>query len=639
MSYYITSPTIGTNTDFSVKKLFDYDEICVFSDSTGHSYSSDSKFICIGSGYFNNYTNLCFKLNLAETSSSAEIVLKGYKEYSTDFFHQLDGSFSFGIVDILNKKIFGFRDHFGKTPLFFQVSKDGFILSDTLLNILKNSPTSINANAIQNYFSFEESNNLYTSETFYENVFRVIPGHFVSYEEGKTSQSLFWQPSLHHYANLKPEEQAQIFKEKLINTVNKSVKPGELICTNLSGGLDSSSISSISKMLHCEVNSIYFNTNHPSTDERMFANTVVNKWQLQHFEIQSNTDPLILAKQLIAICSTPDMLFMPATSFFSLGQKVKQLACTKILTGDGGDSIVAYGNEYFQQLYEQKNWEVLKQSISSYVKNRDLSFYFEGWQFQSTPQKIQTYTNYFFGGKIIAFLKNREFRKAVNVWYVATRFFDFSPIYIFEKGFSLLKSKFSEKRPDFQLLKHKQPDLKSERFDLSALPSTFSLFQKEHFGYTFTNLNVAVTEQQNAIMKSIGIEALHPFLDKELLEISLAVSSATRFNEGLGRGILRWAMVDILPEEVRLRTSKVDFSDYLFSYFEKLWNSAKQEIGATHKVWEYVDKEVFEKLIDYIFERPTSNPKKTNYIWLANRTIQLALWLDYFHSINIQESK
>ena len=140
-------------------------------------------------------------------------------------------------------------------------------------------------------------------------------------------------------------------------------------------------------------------------------------------------------------------------------------------------------------------------------------------------------------------------------------------------------------------------------------------------------------------MKSIGIEALHPFLDKELLEISLAVSSATRFNEGLGRGILRRAMVDILPEEVRLRTSKVDFSDYLFSYFEKLWNSAKKEIGATHKVWEYIDKEEFEKLIDYIFERPTSNPKKTNYIWLANRTIQLALWLDYYHSINTQENK
>lgn len=639
MSYYIASGTKGINTILATHNLYNHDGVCVGSADTDYSYASESQYVCIGNGHFSNSSDLCTKLNIVDTSNQAEIVLKGFKAFGLDFFNHLDGSFSFGIVDVQNIKIVGFRDHFGKSPLYFQESKDGFVLTDNLLNIITNSSVSINHNAIQNYFNFEELNNLYTAETFYENVFRAIPGHAVVHQKGKSSQSLFWQPSLHQYADLTPQKQAQIFKEKLINAVKKNVKPGESICANLSGGLDSSSISSIAKLLNCEVNSLYYNSEHTSTDERNFANTVVNKWKLKHQEVFLNTNPLSLSKQLIAICRTPDLLFMPGTSFFSLGQKVNELACTKILTGDGGDSIVATGNEYLQHVYEQKNWEGLKKSINAYIRNRDLSFYFEGWEQQKTEKKIQTYTNYFLGNKIIALLKKKELKKAISVWYVANNYFDFSNIYILKKSISFFKSMFLRKSPNFKLLKNTSQGLTNSRFDLMALPSTFSIFQKEHFGYSFTNLNVAVVEQQNAIMKSFGIEAIHPFLDKELIEISVAVSAATRFDEGLGRGILRQAMVGILPEEVRLRTSKVDFSAYLFSYFEKLWKSAKKEIGATHKVWEFVDKEVFVKMIDYIFEIPNLNHKKTTYIWLANRTIQLALWLDYFDGIQARKTK
>jgi asparagine synthase (glutamine-hydrolysing) len=140
-------------------------------------------------------------------------------------------------------------------------------------------------------------------------------------------------------------------------------------------------------------------------------------------------------------------------------------------------------------------------------------------------------------------------------------------------------------------------------------------------------------------MRSLGVEAIHPFLDKGLIEISLAVNSCTRFDNGLGRGILRQAMVDILPEEVRLRTTKVEYSAYLYTYFVKLWSNAKAEIGANHNVWQFVEKSEFDKLILHIFDEGISYQKKTKYIWLANRTIQLALWLDFFNNIKSQNTK
>ncbi|MCP9754757.1 asparagine synthetase B family protein [Lacihabitans sp. CCS-44] len=639
MSFCIEKSKSKKNTSRNDDLIYNSDGIYAWSSNRDLYHHSEKGWICIGNGYLSNYEELSSEFILENKMNISELVLSGFKVYGINFFDKLDGGFSFGIVDIVNKKVLGFRDHFGNNSLFFKKTKQGFILSDDILDIVSTSVPEINYNALQNYFNFEESNSSYSSETFYKDIFRALPGHWVSCENEKVSQHFYWQPSLHKYIELKPSEQAKIFQEKLIHAVEKNINPKEKICTNLSGGLDSSTISSIAKMQNNEVNSLYFSTGHTSTDERFYANVVVNKWNLHHHEVQSTEDPLSLSKRLIEICKTPDMLFMPGTSFFLLGQKVKELGCTKILTGDGGDAIVAYGTEYMQDLYNQKEWQTLKQSIASYVKNRDLGFYFAGWPDLSNATKIKVYTDYFFGNRILAYLKKRELKKALDGFQVAVRNFKFSKNYIPRKALTALKTKFFAKKIDFQLLKNKYDSTQVIRFDVENLPKTFSPFEKEHFGYSFSNLNVAVIEQQNAIMRSLGVEAFHPFLDKNLIEVSVAVNSATRFDNGFGRGILRHATVDILPEEVRLRTTKVEFSEYLYSYFENLWNEARSEIGTQHRVWEFIEMAEFNKLILYIFDKGISYQKKTKYIWLANRTVQLALWLDFFDGIHAQHTK
>jgi asparagine synthase (glutamine-hydrolysing) len=631
---------IERNTADSILRkatFYNHDTISVWSSDNRASFYADASHICVFSGKLNNTQEITARLNLDLQTNLPELILRGFESGGTNFFDVLDGQFAIGIIEIATQKIWGIRDHFGNKCLYYQSTENGFILSDNLIDILKTYKPNINHNAIQNYFDFEQSHGMCSAETFYEGVFKVLPAHWVSVDVlGIIGQSLFWRPAIDKFTSLKPDKQAKLFKEKLINSVKKNIPAKEKICTNLSGGLDSSSVSSIAKMLGNEVNSIYFLTGQPSTDEREFANTVVQKWALDHHEIKPRDDQFAIAKQTIEVCGLPDMLFLTGNSYFEIAKKARELNCTKILTGDGGDGIVAYGNEYLEQLYNNGDWNILKESIESYVSIRDLSMYFEKWPFLPNRAKVGTYANYFVASRIKAAIKKQEVRKALRNCMMAKRYLDFNFSYLVIKIFKSILMRSFKKKENLTLLKNSVEPQDCFKFELSSLPNSFTKFQKEHFAYSFSNLNVAVTEQQNAVMESMGLESFHPFLDKDLIEVSVAVSSKTRFADGFGRGILRHAMADILTEEVRLRTSKVDFSEYMLTYFENIWNLASKEIDETHKVWSLVNKPTFDKLLKQIFDNQIPYQKKTRCIWLANRTVQLALWLNFYDKIQTQ---
>jgi asparagine synthase (glutamine-hydrolysing) len=60
-----------------------------------------------------------------------------------------------------------------------------------------------------------------------------------------------------------------------------------------------------------------------------------------------------------------------------------------------------------------------------------------------------------------------------------------------------------------------------------------------------------------------AIEGRHPFYDRRVIEFAFALPAAQQFSRGLTKVILRDGMKGILPDAIRLRQTKADFS-YLF---------------------------------------------------------------------------
>ncbi|MCP9762943.1 asparagine synthase-related protein [Lacihabitans soyangensis] len=603
-------------------------------------FNNHQGLICVVEGKLHNEQDYISPHNTTSTNL-AEAVLNAYTTLGNDLFNTLDGKIALAIIDLLSNNIVGFRDHFGLQNLFYQAGDKSFTVATDLLDIVNYSSSSVNYTALKNYLDFNALSRPYCSETLFLNVSKVLPAHKVvcNLKDFKIIQECCWNTKIPDYVNRTPSELIGLFKETLKDSIKKNTLPNEKICSNLSGGLDSSSISSISKLLGCDVNSLYFCTGDRPSDERHFANEVVERWELEHHEIHASENPLELAKRNIEICGLPDSLFIPGYSFFSLAEKAKELGSKKILTGDGGDAVVAYGTEYLDELVNDGNWSLLKSSIEQYVSKRDLNPFFEDWNRKSNRQKSKLYTKFFIERKIIDFVKKGNLKRAFSIWnrfLLEYKFVFFIP---FQTGFTFIRNKLSKKNKKYSLLNLVNQQHKTPLFEFKGTKKDLDSFRKEHFGYSFTNLNMSVIEQQNTVMKSLGVQAIHPFLDKRLVEIAVAVNSETRFAEGNCRGTLRYAMKDILPETVRLRTSKADFSHYFMKYFEQLWHDFGTENSDSHRVWDIVDKLVFDQLLLKIFDHKVTINKKTKYIWLANRTIHLALWLDFFDKLQAKHLK
>jgi asparagine synthase (glutamine-hydrolysing) len=57
-----------------------------------------------------------------------------------------------------------------------------------------------------------------------------------------------------------------------------------------------------------------------------------------------------------------------------------------------------------------------------------------------------------------------------------------------------------------------------------------------------------------------GLEVLHPFRDRDLLEFLMAIPGEVVNLDGVPKGLLREAMRGVLPEPIRNRRSKADFT-------------------------------------------------------------------------------
>ena len=77
-----------------------------------------------------------------------------------------------------------------------------------------------------------------------------------------------------------------------------------------------------------------------------------------------------------------------------------------------------------------------------------------------------------------------------------------------------------------------------------------------------------------------GIEFRHPFFDKDIIEFLLSLPPQLKLRHGTAKVLLRKAMVGILPDLVRNRSDKGDFTDFVAKLnseinFPEFWTSSE----------------------------------------------------------------
>ena len=116
-----------------------------------------------------------------KTESDTEVVLSAYHYWGAECLDKFNGMWAFAIYDSRDNSIFISRDRFGIKPVYFTHSNGKFAIISEIKQLTKLKGWEANLNH-QIAFDFLSRGYLdHNNETFFENVYKLMPGHFMKY--------------------------------------------------------------------------------------------------------------------------------------------------------------------------------------------------------------------------------------------------------------------------------------------------------------------------------------------------------------------------------------------------------------------------------------------------------------------------
>ncbi|MCL1990488.1 MAG: asparagine synthase-related protein [Defluviitaleaceae bacterium] len=230
------------------------DDICSFMSIETCKYKYDvsnisNDDICIfGDIEIFNWSELCDKYEL---QFNEEFLLLLYEKCGAKIFSELNGEFSFILFDKRKNKVFLVIDPLGIKEIFWcfsnnvlNASTDLFLLEEIIDQQQWNK---------QYFRDFLQLNGIYTgNETPYANVFRVLPGHYVSInlDSSKIETNKYWDLSdVKAITRYKTEDEYfEQFRILMTQALERRLLP-EKNGVAMSGGLDSTTLFAISKSI------------------------------------------------------------------------------------------------------------------------------------------------------------------------------------------------------------------------------------------------------------------------------------------------------------------------------------------------------------------------------------------------------
>jgi asparagine synthase (glutamine-hydrolysing) len=276
--------------------------------------------------------------------TDTEVLLPLLREYGPDFLENLSGIFSFAAFDSVNCLTYLVRDQLGVKPLYYSYTNEGLVFSSEIRSILELKEISKvkNWNGINHYFSLGY---FPADETPYQNIFQLLPGHLLKYEQ-KTNKmeikSFFNLANIDQLSGISSDSFLSALKNKIENSFKMQMRSDVPIGLMLSGGIDSSIIACLYRKYSTAEN---FHTYTIKFEEKEFDESLSAK-KMADWVKSSHHEILITAKiyrdsyhEALRHFDQPtsDSSFVPT---FLLAKRASQ-DVKVLLSGDGGDEFYA----------------------------------------------------------------------------------------------------------------------------------------------------------------------------------------------------------------------------------------------------------------------------------------------------------
>jgi asparagine synthase (glutamine-hydrolysing) len=476
----------------------------------------------IYNGEIYNYKELAEELSkkghIFKSKTDTEVILHAYEEWGTDCLNRFNGMWAFALWDRDRKRLFCARDRFGIKPLYYFFNGQEFKLASEIKTILQDQAItrSPNHKRVYDYLAYGYID--HTDETFFQNVYQLRGGHYLTLEmQGANDFKL----DIRSYWDLKPRE-CEIeddFKERFYELLEDSIRlhmrSDVPVGTCLSGGIDSSSIVCLAKhFLGSNVHKTFSSCfDEKKYDEREFINKVVQVTDSDpHYVFPKPED---LFQEIDDLVWHQDEPFGSTSIYaqWSVFKLVKMNQVKVILDGQGADELLAGYHPYFGfYLSELARTFRFQEFIEEYRKIRSLYQYSHSWIL----------------GHLMLCLSPLPWSRVIR------------------------KQVFLHKNKWLNVYDHSMREIE---FQQKYKNIFFDRLYQSLMNLTLPGL--LHYEDRNSMAHSV--EARVPFLDYRLVEFIFSLPMNQIIRNGTTKVILRETMEGIIPETVRTRLDKMGF--------------------------------------------------------------------------------
>lgn len=507
-------------------------------------------------GFISNKKDLIAKFSLKENLTDEEVVVKIYERFREEGFEKIAGDYAFVIWDPFCSQLFCVRSPLGNRFLFYRILNDDSVIVSSEISILKQvgeQSNSLDMEYLSNYLVYMETD---CFESPYKDIKRLIAGNYLVIDKYKIKNKKFWAWRIGDgiWGLNTKQDYGEAFKELLYKVIEESFDSKKVIGSELSGGLDSSTVTCIlddimnnsDTKLHTlsQVYDVF-----KESDERNYIDVVVNEINSKHHPIVFDDQWIMKNIDKLPKYDEPSTVALT----YSNASKILESAYNKgvqiMFSGTGGDQLLDW------QLYY----------LADYLRN----------------------------------LKVKSFVNNISAWskYKGTTIGNLSSIFVLS---SLMEKK--------NLKKYKREWQKEKMGDIRfSLPYTIPSWTNEKFVKEMELIERCTTPKyfranisKNHILRQVKETVRHgwvdkyvatplmihrrnPFLDQRLLEFILNIPDFMFTLPGPIKPLLREAMHDTLPNKILLRGNKTNFNGLFFKgineEFETITNLSNNMIA------------------------------------------------------------
>jgi asparagine synthase (glutamine-hydrolysing) len=443
--------------------------------------------------------------------------------------------------------------------------------------------------------------------TFYRAVRRLPAGHWLEVDANRIRTDRYWAADPQREIRYpKNEQYVEEFREIFTEAVRCRLRSALPVGSALSGGLDSASIVCVARRLlekerplHV-VSAVFPGLPEPHrewNDETRYIDTITGMDGIASHRVRADElDMFDYLDRMFWYHDEPPFGFMYWMRW-AVYESAARNGVRVFFSGDDGDTVVSHGFERFNDLAREGQWASALAELEALGRRNE----------SSSAALSKSYLH----PRLVALARAGRWKRWTEGSREIARTHDLSALQLMTRsaadayippGLFRLSRKLRGKKTGRPLIRStfaRRIDLEvRERRLRNVHPHPIPTARESHALVLPSPMLQHIMETTDSMSSAFSIETRCPFLDRRLIEFSLAIPSDQKLAEGWTRLILRKAMEGILPPEVQWRVRKADL---VYNFVRRLREDDRrmllESLFAEPEVLEdYVDMDELRKL-------------------------------------------